>query len=173
MTYEQDLNEACKVLGYDSYAHYCEVEKTDEDPSSPYYLNGVWKRLFFKMRKVPSFDFRPFVYPLVCGHFGLVFKFVEAWPMRLENLSSNIEHMQWLADDMENPDIELREDETAWRAGACRGMIVRYLKKTNPCYEGFKEYLFRDYDFTVMVGTMIKWARDCQETEPSVLVKRY
>lgn len=93
--------------------------------------------------------------------------------MRLENLSSNIEHMQWLADDMENPDIELREEEPAWQVGAYRGMIVRYLKKTNPHYEGFKEYLFRDQDFTIAVGTMIKWARDCQETEPSVLVKRF
>lgn len=162
MTYEQDLNEACKALGYDSYAHYCEVEKTDNDPSQPEYLYQAWKRLYLKALMHRHFDFSTFVYPLICANFGVVFTpdGPNTADTELHVANRCIEYMRWLVDDLDNPDHQLDARSTTVGTTKIRNMIIDYMKKYNPNLRDSNPAFFRDHDFVVATGLAIKRLTD-------------
>jgi hypothetical protein len=171
MTYEQYLNEACKVLGYDSYAHYCETEAVSFNKTRPAPVDEAWKWLFYKMREHPHYDFQNYVYPLIYGRFGVVFKFDNGipFPERVEVhcLTQTIEYMRWLAYDIEN-------------TGTLDfgNMIIRYYKENNLWPTPERKH-FREIDYTIATGCHISWTIERAEAgatpmlllSPSIVMK--
>lgn len=109
--YEADLNDACQLLGYDSYSHFCTTEKremSEEDRSNPHKMQESWRWLLDKINMHPHLDFGRFIYPLIYARYGVQFRVCDTSDLynknvELHNIWTNnephLEQMSWLAHD--------------------------------------------------------------------------
>lgn len=144
-SYETELDEACRVLGYTSYKQFYYAEKrvmTPDEQRNPHTMQNTWMWLLEKIAEHPHFDFSRFIYPLVYARYGVLLRVcgvydlydpkVELHTIMINPVGPCLEQMRWLAYDPTGP-VHLEEK------------MGEYLNT----FEDGKRVILRFWDYTI------------------------